>query len=309
MDERHEELAALNALGMLESDEKRVLEGTCLVDKELRDLTAELEGVAAELAWLVPPAAPPATMKKRIRERIRARGGPARFSLSKAALAATAGWTLAAVLAGSSFWLWKERARLENDLASASKILAAVAPPKPAQEADKKVEPVRSLEDELKKLHADFDAKTEALKKEIESLRKREADGQTKITQLTAEAEAVKKKNAEAKMDVLVFPPSTVWEYRRGIMTVVWDKSRDQGVVIMDKMPKVESGKDYQLWVIDADKPAPISAGVVQVDSKGTAKQSFKPTEEVGENVKFSLSVEPKGGSPTRSGEVLLEGP
>jgi anti-sigma-K factor RskA len=63
-EERFEELAAMNALGMLENDEKRALDGAVARDKEVRSLTLELEQVTAELAYLVKPVEPPANMKR-----------------------------------------------------------------------------------------------------------------------------------------------------------------------------------------------------------------------------------------------------
>lgn len=300
MDERQEELAALNALGMLESDEKRVLDGTALADRELRELVSGLENVAAQLGLLVVPVDPPSNMKRRIREKIRARGGR-RFAPSAGAVIGTLGWALAAALAVASVWLWKDRSRLTQDLAAASKILAPVIP---AANPAEKV-PVRSLEDELKKLHADFDQKQAALKTELETAQKKEADAQTKVTQLTAQVDTLKKQADEFKVEFSA-QQSTVWEYRRSTMAVVWDGKSHQGVVMLDKMPKVESGKDYQLWIVDPAKPAPVSAGVVAVDAKGVAKANFKPVEEVGESVKFALSVENKGGVAAKEGPIVF---
>ncbi|HEY1052486.1 MAG TPA: anti-sigma factor [Prosthecobacter sp.] len=304
MDERQEELAALNALGMLESDEKRVLDGTALADKELRDLVTSLENAAAQLGHLIVPVEPPSNMKRRIREKIRARGGR-RFAPSAGAVIGTLGWALAAALAVAAFWLWNDRARLTQDLAAASKILAAVIPA--AKEEEKA--PVLSLEDELKKLQSGFDQKQAALRAELETARQKETEAQATVTQLTTEVADLKKQREEFELQTAALQ-STVWEYRRSTMLVVWDSKRKQGVIMLDKMPKAESGKDYQLWVLDPKKPAPVSAGIVEVDAKGAVKTNFKPVEEVGgEGVKFVLSVENKGGAATRTGEVVFTGP
>lgn len=312
MDERHEELAALNALGMLESDEKRVLDGTALAAKDLRDLMTELEATAAELVYLVTPVEPPAGMKRRLREKLRAKGAGRKFAPSAGAVIGTIGWGLAAAFAVTALWLWNDRSKLTQDLAAASKILAPVAPPANAASSAPAEEPkpLRSLEDELKKMHADFDAKTAALNGEIAALKKRDMESQAKIAQLTAEADAVKKQNEEAKLQFATLQPSPdIWEFRRSSMVVVWDQSRDHGVLMLDRMPKVEPGKDYQLWVIDPQKPDPVSAGVVAVDSKGVVKTPFQPVEDVGEGVKFALSMEAKGGAAKRQGPVIFNGP
>jgi len=305
MDERHEELAALNALRMLEGDEQRALDGACVADKELRALNAELEQAAADLALLVTPVEPPAGLKKRIRAQIRSKGGAAAFGISRGAIVAASGWALAAGLAVASVWLWNERSRLIEQHASAVRAIAATIPASNPSEEKKET---RSLEDELKSIRADYEKKQATLNSEIESLRKRETEAQTRITQLTTETEALKKQDTEAQLQIASLQ-SKVWEYRRSEMAVVWDGRRGQGVIMLDKMPRAESGKDYQLWVVDPGKPDPVSAGVITVDDKGSAKTVFKPIAPVGETAKFALSVEKKGGVPKNEGPIVFIGP
>lgn len=311
MDEKYEELAALNALSMLESDEKRGLTGTCLANKELRDLVADLEITASQLACLIAPVEPPADMKRRIRAKIRSRGGQ-RLHLSPAALISAAGWALVLVLTGIVLWLWQDRSQLSSQLTAVSQAIAVRPEPTTTEAPKAEVKeapaaPAINIEAELKKLRDDFAKKQAAQAAEIESLSKRETEAQAKITQLTAEAAAQKQREAEAKFQITT-QQTTVWEYRRGIMTVIWDDVRRQGVLILDKLPKVEAGKDYQLWVTDPQKPEPISAGIVELDKAGVARIQFKPAEEVGPEVKFSLSVEVKGGAPKREGELIFSG-
>jgi anti-sigma-K factor RskA len=303
MDERYEELAALNALRMLEGDEQRALDGACVSDKELRTLNAELEQAAAELALLVPPAEPSVGLKKRIRAQIRSKGGPAAFGISRGAIVGTAGWALAAGLA--SIWLWNERSKLIERHDSALKAIAAAIPATNPTEEKKET---RSLEDELKSIRADYEKKQAGLNTEIESLRKRETEAKNRITQLTAETEALKKQDAEAQFQIASLQ-SEVWEYRRCEMAVVWDGRRGQGVIMLDKMPRAESGKDYQLWIVDPGKPDPVSAGVITLDDKGSAKTVFKPVVPVGETAKFALSIEKKGGVPKKEGQIVFISP
>jgi len=302
MDERSEELAALNALGMLESDEKRVLHGSCVTDKDLRAFTAELEATAAELGRLVAHVQPPADMKRRIRAKIRARSG--RFSsVSPGVMIGALGWGLAAALAVASVWLWNERGKLERELANASDMIAKVLPA-----ADTNKGQVQTLEQTLKNMRDDFEKKQAALTTEIDTLRKRETEAQARIAQLVAEAEEMKKQDAQSQLQIATLQ-SEVWEYRRAEMIVVWDARRSQGALMLDKMPKVEAGKDYQLWVVDPKSPEPVSAGVVKVDDKGSAKTSFKPVASVSSAAKFAISVEAKGGVEKKAGPVVMMGP
>lgn len=302
--ERFEELAAMNALGMLENDEKRALDGAVARDKEVRMLTSELEQVTAELAYLVQPVEPPANMKKRIRAKMRAKGLKG-AGVSRGVIIGGTGWALAASFALASVWLWKERANMTQQLAAASRAIAPVNNPATPVVDDGKT---RTLEEELKKRRDEFEAQKQALAKEIETLNKRETEAKAQNARLTAEVAALKEQEQQSQLQIATLQ-SKVWEYRRSEMLVVWDQKRSQGVVMLDKMPKVDPDKDYQLWVVDPSKPNPVSAGVVTVDAKGSVKATFKPVEAVSGEAKFALSVEKKGGVPKSEGQLLMVGP
>jgi len=303
-DERFEELAAMNALGMLENDEKRALDGAVARDKEVRSLTLELEQVTAELAYLVKPVEPPANMKKRIRAKMRAKGVKG-AGVSRGVIIGGTGWALAASFALASVWLWQQRASMTQQLAAASRAIAPVNNPATPVVDDGKA---RTLEEELKKRRDEFEAQKQALAKEIETLNKRETEANAQNARLTAEVAALKEQEQQSQLQIATLE-SKVWEYRRSEMLVVWDQKRSQGVVMLDKMPKVDSDKDYQLWVVDPSKPNPVSAGVVTVDSKGSVKTIFKPVEAVSGEAKFALSIEKKGGVPKSEGQLLMVGP
>lgn len=302
--ERFEELAAMNALGMLENDEKRALDGAVARDKEVRMLTSELEQVTAELAYLVQPVEPPANMKKRIRAKMRAKGIKG-AGISRGVIIGGTGWALAASFALASVWLWKERAGMTQQLAAASRAIAPVNNPAAPVVDDGKT---RTLEEELKRRRDEFEAQKQALAKEIETLNKRETEAKAQNARLTAEVAALKEQEQQSQLQIATLQ-SKVWEYRRSEMLVVWDQKRSQGVVMLDKMPKVDSDKDYQLWVVDPSKPNPVSAGVVTVDAKGSVKTVFKPVEAVSGEAKFALSIEKKGGVPKSEGQLLMVGP
>lgn len=302
-DERFEELAAMNALGMLENDEKRALDGAVARDKEVRSLTLELEQVTAELAYLVQPVEPPANMKKRIRAKMRAKGVKG-AGISRGVVIGGIGWALAASFAVASVWLWREQAGLTQQLAAASRAMAPVNSTTPVVDDGK----ARTLEEELKKRRDEFESQKQALVTEIESLNKRETEAKAQNARLTAEVAALKAQEQQSQLQIATLQ-SKVWEYRRSEMLVVWDQKRSQGVVMLDKMPKVDSDKDYQLWVVDPSKPNPVSAGVVTVDAKGSVKATFKPVEAVSGEAKFALSIEKKGGVPKSEGQLLMVGP
>ena len=73
IDERHEELAALYALDLLESAELASFESLLARDSALRDLVRELRDAGATLAHLAPHAEPPVALRARILASIDAR--------------------------------------------------------------------------------------------------------------------------------------------------------------------------------------------------------------------------------------------
>ncbi|MBL9133312.1 MAG: anti-sigma factor [Verrucomicrobiaceae bacterium] len=272
MNERFEELAALNALGMLEGDEKRTLEGVTIRDRELRSLCAELEFAASELALAIAPAAPPKELKNRIRAKIRSRRGGAAVYSTGGGFWSVAGWAAAAAFAVSSVWLWTEREKLNTLLQSAAS---------EAQTA------TQAAQTQIQAERARFEQQIATLGNELETLKKRDARAQMQIATLQ----------------------SSVTAYKQGVAVVVWDSEKHQGVLKLEKMPPVEAGKDYQLWVVDPKNPVPVDAGVVRVNAEGFAKVDFKPLNDVSEASKFALSVEKEGGVPKGEGPIVLIGP
>src|SRR6185436_5117183 len=66
IDERHEELAALHALDLLEGAEREAFARELDRNAELRALVAELRESSAALAHTAPAAAPPAELRARV---------------------------------------------------------------------------------------------------------------------------------------------------------------------------------------------------------------------------------------------------
>ncbi len=270
MEERFEELAALNALGMLEGDEKRTLDGVIVRDHALKNLCTELEATVAELAGAVTPFATPAALKGRIRAKIRSRRtGAAKHSGNYWAFT---GWAAAAALAVSSAWLWMEREKLQTNLQSSTAAIAT-----------------------------EIEQAQKAATEQRESLEKQ-------ITTLNSEIASLQKRDALAQMRIATLQ-TTVEGYKQGVAVVVWDSEKHQGVLKLEKMPPVQVGKDYQLWVVDPKQPVPVDAGIVRVDSTGFAKVDFKPVTDVTDASKFALSVEKEGGVPKGEGPIVLIGP
>jgi len=79
------------------------------------------------------------------------------------------------------------------------------------------------------------------------------------------------------------------------------------GLFIAAGLPAAPAGKTYQLWAI-AGKNAPVSAGVFEVDARGTGSLRVLPLAGVDKVDVFAVTLEPAGGLPAPSGKMYLAG-
>ncbi len=302
MDEQREELAALNALRALDDDERSAFEIDVARDSELEALFIELEQTAATLAHAVPAATPPAHLKAAIMERVRASAAAKKLPPAPASRGRSGGflsWGIAAALAFGCFALWNERTQLTRQVASMAEV---------ESEARQQLITVRDERDAMETKNAEVMAQVARLAAEMESLKKHDAAAQVQLAQLTGELNSLRQRDASAQMQIATLQ-STVAAYKQGVAVVVWDSEKQTGVLKLEKMPPVEAGKDYQLWVVDPKNPVPVNAGVVKVDAQGFAKVDFRPVDAISEAAKFALSVEKEGGVPKSQGPIILIGP
>lgn len=71
-------------------------------------------------------------------------------------------------------------------------------------------------------------------------------------------------------------------------------------------LPALKPDKTYQLWFIAGGKP--VSAGVFSVDPRGTASLRVENVVEVKDIQAWAVTVEPRGGVPQPTGEMVLKG-
>jgi anti-sigma-K factor RskA len=282
MSEQLQEQAALHALGILEPGEARLFEQKLTADASLRALKNEYEATAAELGALVTPQTPPTDLKDRLMDLIEERPQLRRPSaLPTDALLSGAKWmvrAVAAALAITTAWLWSDRQSMESR-ATALEAAAKQAAEKLVAESQR----ASSLESALK-------------------------SAETQVSQLKSEVVVLQEKDALARMQIATLQ-SNVSQYKQGVAVVVWDSEKHTGILKLEKMPPLDTKKDYQLWVVDPKNPTPVDAGVIQMDSKGFAKIDFKPVDVVSEAAKFAISVERKGGVPKAEGPIVFIGP
>jgi anti-sigma-K factor RskA len=131
-----------------------------------------------------------------------------------------------------------------------------------------------------------FRRSTADLQREALELRGRDALAAVKIATLSAKVEA----------------------YEKALAIVVFDAQQQRGLIRLERFPRAAEGKDYQLWLLDPAGGAPVSAGLVPVGTDGVARALFQPTRRVAGAQTFAISVEPTGGSPAPTGDVIFAG-
>ncbi len=88
---------------------------------------------------------------------------------------------------------------------------------------------------------------------------------------------------------------------------IAWDQTRQSGILSTGTLPTNSPEQDYQLWIVDRDVPSPVSGGVFHVTSNQTVQVTFNPTHNIKNPVAFALSLERKGGVPTREGPIVVQ--
>lgn len=80
-------------------------------------------------------------------------------------------------------------------------------------------------------------------------------------------------------------------------------------VMILSDLPQPPAGRTYELWLIAANRPAPIPAGVFHPDASGNALHLWQQPIEVGAVKAIAVSDEPPGGTPAPTGKILFSAP
>ena len=90
----------------------------------------------------------------------------------------------------------------------------------------------------------------------------------------------------------------------------LWRQERQEGLLVVENLPALPAGRDYQLWVIDPNLKTPVSAGIFKVDAEGKVRIEFKPDRVVQSAYKFAVTVEKEGGAklPTLDQMVVIGG-
>jgi len=310
-DESLEELACLYALGALGKEEARAFEETMRDRPEWRARVRELQTSADVLAQALPRVGPPPEVKARVFASLAStepeplHSLPAQRVASSPAYASRppAGrgrfvlpWAAAAGLAAVAGWQWWRSAEAARELALARQDVA-IFERGVREAADKNtalLEEIQRAQASMAQLTGERDqavAKARTIESESESLRSQVAELKQQNDLSNARVAvlgSLMKKNPDARA------------------ASVWSSEKQSGVLVVENLPALPPGRDYQLWVLDPTKGAPISAGVFQVDSKGAARVAFTAVETVTDPAQFAVTEEPKGGLPAPTMEKLV---
>ena len=267
IDERTEEQASLYVLDLLPEGDRAVFAAQLEVDAELRDFVRSLRATTGDLAFTA-HTSPPAELKARLLRRIRrdpaASTGLAPAPVIPFRVPSWVPWAAAACLALLAGWLGREHlvSREEIFLLGTETRLAEIA----RKDAENRLAAERII------LNHQLEALTSELKTQGDL-------AQLKIAALS----------------------SMLGNSPESLAVAVWNPSKQEGVLTVEKLPAAAADQDYELWMIDPRQPRPVSGGIFSVGADGHARVSFKPEEPV-EAAKFAVTRERKGGAPRLSG-------
>jgi anti-sigma-K factor RskA len=266
--ERHEELATLHALGLLEGPERSAFESELASNPEIRALTDSLADSTAALALTVPQIAPPAGLKDRILAGV---GVPAGGPVVAFPLLKFAPWAVAAALALAATWLATQNLALRNEnlALQTERELAEVAYKMAQNQLSERSLLAENMINDLGN-----------------RLRRSEDLSRLKISALA----------------------SLAGDTKEAQVIAVWDPGQQAGLLTMEKLPPIADTQDYQIWIVDPAYKDPVNGGVFHVAADGKITLAFKPDQPVAQAAAFAISLEKKGGVPKAEGPIVLLG-
>jgi anti-sigma-K factor RskA len=282
IDETLQTQAALYALGALPEDEAREFHTRLSEVPGLAGLVAECQAATGGLAKAAPQIAPPPRLR-----------GAILAAISKSPEVVESQriswlpWALAAGFAFAAGALWVQNGNLRTINRGQFAEWTALNTALQTEKADI-VEKNRLLTTAQKTLAA---------------LRAAEATNTHRIASLQETITTLEKRNAVAEMQVATLTSKLDGSY---LASIAWDKSSQEGILHVRRLPETQSGKDYQLWVIDPKYAAPVSAGIFKVASDGSATIRFAPAQKISDATTFAVSVEKSGGSVSPEGPIVL---
>jgi anti-sigma-K factor RskA len=85
---------------------------------------------------------------------------------------------------------------------------------------------------------------------------------------------------------------------------LIADPNSQSAVLVVNGLADLEQGKTYQVWLIDSS--GPVSVGLLAVDANGQGFLIITSETAIGSFNSLGISVEPEGGSPQPSGDIVV---
>jgi anti-sigma-K factor RskA len=315
IDERHEELASLYALDLLEGEERVQFEAALARERDLQALVRELRNAASSLAHTAPVGAVPVALKQRVLTSITATAGARKMQRTsrQVILVQFVPWAIAAGFALMAA-LMTQRYVAQQAEASALRqhqALAEVAVKSLTQqlEAERIINgsQIKTLTEQSKTQRTDSGQRLAT----INSLREQlEAERTLHGNQIRSLTEQMRMQGDLANLKIAALS-SLLDSAPAAAAIAVWDPQRQEGVFALEKLPPIAADQTLELWVVENNEGAkPISAGVLTAATDGTARGRFKPTVPVTAIKAFAISREAKDGAAFHAAptEVILMG-
>lgn len=198
----------------------------------------------------------------------------------------------------------------QTDLANANNQLAAAAATatdraRALADAEGQLAGARTQLAERERQVAALTQRVDALAGASAEIGRQLGEAKERIAKLTDEMK-LQRDLADFKITVLA---SLAKDNPQALAVAVWDPSKKEGVLKVEKLPALRPNQDYQLWVVDPQYKDPVDGGVFTVDPKtGEARISFKAKQPVQAVNAFAISRERKGGVPKAEGPIVLLG-
>jgi anti-sigma-K factor RskA len=286
--EHTEEQASLYVLGLLDAREARAFESAVAADPEIGALTASLETAAAAEAWTVPPRTPPPALRARILEQInRGDTAPAANVVPFPRSTPWLPWAIAACFAVMASWLYYDTYHLHLLLDSFTY-------------RDNRVQ-AELNHIQVQRLQLQNDLADSTIK--LSTMAQQKAAAEAAIDALRNQVAALEARDTLSQIKIATLA-SMLKNAPRAVAVVAWDPAAQRGIVQALNVPAARSDQDYQLWIIDPDYQAPVSAGVFNP----AAHSNFQPLHPISKADKFAISLEKKGGSLEPQGPIVLMG-
>ncbi|MES2706038.1 MAG: anti-sigma factor [Verrucomicrobiota bacterium] len=312
MDDSLPENAALYALGLLTGDELAAFERALRENPALAAEVRAMTEAALVLAKTAPQVAPPTDLRAQLLAAFEAAPGDAPIpenvvpmtpATASPDLEQSAGsppqaaprllhlipWAAAAVLTVLFLQQKTESGKLSEETArlNAENVLVT-------ERERHYLDAIRSSESAKEDTATALNAARSALEKAEARLTGLEGEHSTLLTELTA-----LRQDSQLDKTRIAVLGSILKNAPKAVAVSLWRQETQQGLLVVENLPALPPGRDYQLWVIDPNHKSPVSAGVFKVDVDGKVRIEFKPVQPVREASKFAVTMEQEGGSPT----------